>query len=272
MKTADSITPATVNVLGVGVSAINIPDALERITRALAEKRKGYVCVTGVHGVSEAQADPAFRDILNQSFLCTPDGMPLVWVGRLRGQSQMDRVYGPDLMVAVMEESRRAGWRHFFYGGANGTAELLSAKLKERFAGIQVAGTYEPPFRPLNAAENDQLRNLVLETRPDIFWVGLSTPKQERFMAEYLPKLDVTLMFGVGAAFDFLAGKTRQAPRWMQRSGLEWFFRLCSEPRRLWKRYLKNNPLFVMRIIGQFTGLRRFPAPGPPMEKRKDEK
>jgi N-acetylglucosaminyldiphosphoundecaprenol N-acetyl-beta-D-mannosaminyltransferase len=253
------MTEPRVNVLGVGVSAINMDLALARIAEAVAAKTKGYVCVTGVHGVSEAQNDPAFRQILNRCFLCTPDGMPLVWVGRLQGQKHMDRVYGPDLMLAVMQESERKGWRHYFYGGANGTAVTLKEKLTARFPKLQVVGTYEPPFRPLNAEEQSALRETVRLARPDMLWVGLSTPKQERFMAEYLPKLDVTLMFGVGAAFDFHAGKVRQAPRWMQRSGLEWFFRLCSEPKRLWKRYFKNNPLFLGRIFCQFTGLRKYP-------------
>jgi N-acetylglucosaminyldiphosphoundecaprenol N-acetyl-beta-D-mannosaminyltransferase len=255
------MSPARVNVLGVGVSAINMDVVLERIAEAVKTKEKGYICVTGVHGVSEAQADPGFRSILNRAFLCTPDGMPLVWVGRLHGQKHMARVYGPDLMLAVMERSEREGWTHFFYGGANGTAEQLRAKLLERFPKLQIAGTYEPPFRPLNAIEQKDLAERIYLTKPDLFWVGLSTPKQERFMAEYLPRLDATLMFGVGAAFDFLAGKTRQAPRWMQRSGLEWFFRLCSEPRRLWKRYLKNNPLFVARLFCQFTRLKKYPEP-----------
>lgn len=261
MQTEFPPTPAAtrVNVLGVGVSAINMDLALARVREALEKNEKGYVCVTGVHGVSEAQTDAGFRRTLNQAFLCTPDGMPLVWVGRWQGQKQMDRVYGPDLMLAIMELSEKTGWRHFFYGGANGTAVALREKLEKRFPKLQVAGTYEPPFRPLNAGEQAHLSEMLQASRPDIMWIGLSTPKQERFMAEYLPKLNVTLMFGVGAAFDFHAGKVRQAPRWMQRSGLEWLFRLCCEPRRLWKRYFKNNPLFVARIFCQFTGLKKFP-------------
>ena len=250
---------ARVNVLGVGVSAINMDIALARIGQALEKKEKGYVCVTGVHGVSEAQSNAEFRQILNHAFLCTPDGMPLVWVGRLQGRKEMARVYGPDLMLAVMALSEQTGWRHFFYGGANGTAKALQERLVERFPKLQVAGIYQPPFRPLDSAEQAVLQETIRLTRPDVVWVGLSTPKQERFMAEYLPKLEVTLMFGVGAAFDFLAGKVRQAPRWMQRSGLEWLFRLCCEPRRLWKRYFKNNPLFVARIFCQFTGLKKYP-------------
>lgn len=250
--------PARVNVLGVGVSAINMENALAAITGALQRGQKGYICVTGVHGVSEAQSDESFRKILNRSFLCTPDGMPLVWVGRWKGHRHMDRVYGPDLMLAVMEVSEKEGWRHFFYGGTNQTAECLRERLLQRYPKLLVTGVYEPPFRPLHRAEREELKRQVASGRPDIFWVGLSTPKQEKFMAEFLPELDATLMIGVGAAFDFHAGRVKQAPRWMQRSGLEWFFRLCCEPRRLWKRYFKNNPLFVLRIILQFTGARKY--------------
>jgi N-acetylglucosaminyldiphosphoundecaprenol N-acetyl-beta-D-mannosaminyltransferase len=248
-----------VNVLGVGVSPINMGIALEEIGRAIADRQKGYVCVTGVHGVSEAQSDPEFRQILNRAFLCTPDGMPLVWVGRWQGQKQMDRVYGPDLMLAVMALSEKAGWRHFLYGGASGTARLLQTKLLERFPKLQIVGLWEPPFRPLNQTEQLQLQAELQAARPDIMWIGLSTPKQERFMAKNLDQLEVTLMVGVGAAFDFHAGRVRQAPKWMQRSGLEWLFRLGCEPRRLWKRYFKNNPLFVARLFCQWTGLRKFP-------------
>jgi N-acetylglucosaminyldiphosphoundecaprenol N-acetyl-beta-D-mannosaminyltransferase len=249
----------SVNVLGVAVSPINMGLALQQISRAIEKKQKGYVCVTGVHGISEAQSDPGFRQVLNRAFLCTPDGMPLVWVGRWQGRRQMDRVYGPDLMLAVLELSEKTGWRHFFYGGAHGTAQVLTARLLERFPKLRVVGAGEPPFRPLYREEQQKLREDIRAARPDILWVGLSTPKQEWFMAQYLDQLDVTLMVGVGAAFDFHAGKVRQAPKWMQRAGLEWFFRLACEPRRLWKRYFKNNPLFLARIFCQLTGLRKFP-------------
>ena len=250
--------PSRVNVLGVGVSVLNLTSALTALTHAVAERRKGYVCVTGVHGVSEAQEDPEFRRILNRAVLNTPDGMPMVWLGRLAGRRAMGRVYGPDLMTLVMRESVARGWRHFFYGGANGTAERLRAVLTAKFPGLQVTGTYEPPFRPLNDVEQAALTAQVAAAKPDMFWVGLSTPKQERFMAANLAQLDTTLMLGVGAAFDMLAGTKSQAPRWMQGSGLEWFYRLCQEPRRLGPRYLKNNPLFALRALGQLSGLRRY--------------
>jgi N-acetylglucosaminyldiphosphoundecaprenol N-acetyl-beta-D-mannosaminyltransferase len=249
---------ARVNVLGVGISAINMDRALAAIAGAVERRENGYICVTGVHGVSEAQTDEGFREILNRAFLCTPDGMPLVWAGRWQGWKEMGRVYGPDLMEAVMELSEKKGYRHFFYGGSNGVAKALGEELAKRFPKVQIAGSYEPPFRPLNAGEEAELKRLIRETQPDMMWIGLSTPKQERFMAEHLGQLDVTLMAGVGAAFDIHAGRLRQAPRWMRRSGLEWLFRLCCEPRRLWKRYFKNNPLFVIRIFCQATGLKKY--------------
>jgi N-acetylglucosaminyldiphosphoundecaprenol N-acetyl-beta-D-mannosaminyltransferase len=247
-----------INVLGVGISVLNLEAAQAAIADAIARRRKGYICITGVHGVTEAQDDPAFRRILNEAFLCTPDGMPMVWMGKLAGHKEMSRVYGPDLMELVCNASLKKDWRHFFYGGAPGVADALKGRLEARFPGLQVVDTFTPPFRPLNAEEERQLARQVDEAKPDIFWVGLSTPKQEKFMAEYLPKLNTTLMIGVGAAFDFHSGRVKQAPRWMQQSGLEWVYRLWQEPRRLWRRYLRNNPLFVARTALQLTGLRRY--------------
>jgi len=252
-----------VNVLGVGISILNLRSAGDAITEAIKHRRKGYVCVTGVHGVSEAQVDPAFKDILNQSFLTTPDGVPMVWCGKKAGHEEMGRVYGPDLMLQVLEEGIPAGVKHYFYGGREGVAEMLKEKLGARFPGLQIVGCYCPPFRDLNPGETQALADEIRALRPDIIWIGLSTPKQERFMAKYLPLLDTTLMFGVGAAFDFHAGLMPQAPGWMQRSGLEWFYRLLKEPKRLWRRYLVNNPLFISRILLQWTGLRSFPLPHP---------
>ena len=247
-----------VNVLGVGVTVLNLKSAVAAIAEAVAGRTKGYICVTGVHGVTEAQDDSAFRAILNGAFLNTPDGMPMVWMGRLNGHSEMSRVYGPDLMLEVFEWSRSAGCRHFFYGGQPGVAEELKLRLKKKFPGVDICGCYSPPFRPLNAEEQSALAQKFAHLKPDITWIGLSTPKQEKFMAENLAKLDTTLMIGVGAAFDFHAGRVRQAPRWVQRSGFEWLYRTFQEPRRLWKRYFKNNPLFVLRAFGQLTGLKKY--------------
>jgi N-acetylglucosaminyldiphosphoundecaprenol N-acetyl-beta-D-mannosaminyltransferase len=253
------MTIKRVNVLGVGISVLNLRTALDAIAGAVRARRKGYICVRDAHGVMLAQKDPAFRRVLNEAFLCTPDGMPMVWMGRLDGYREMSRVYGPDLMLEVCAWSEKNPCRHFFYGGVPGVAEELRDKLTARFPKLEVAGTFTPPFRPLNTEEENKLQEQIHAAKPDILWVGLSTPKQEKFMAEFLPKLDVTLMIGVGAAFDFHSGRVRQAPRWMQRSGLEWFYRLGCEPRRLGKRYLKNNPLFVLKIAGQLSGLKKYP-------------
>jgi N-acetylglucosaminyldiphosphoundecaprenol N-acetyl-beta-D-mannosaminyltransferase len=253
-----------VNVLGVGISVLNRRLGVERVVEALQRRQRGYICVTGVHGVMESQDDERVRVIHNRALLVTPDGMPMVWMGRLGGHREMARVYGPDLMLDVCAVSGQHGFRHFFYGGANGVAEELRRCLTRRFPDLTVVGTYEPPFRALNADEERALIQQVETEAPDILWVGLSTPKQEKFMAEYLPKLKVTLMIGVGAAFDFHAGRVSQAPAWMQRSGLEWFYRLCREPRRLAKRYLRNNPRFVCLATAQLLGLRKYPLEDTP--------
>jgi len=250
--------PERVNILGVGLSAINLDLALAAVAGALERKSKGYVCVTGVHGVMEAQQDEQFRAILNRSFLNTPDGMPMVWIGKLSGRGHMNRVYGPDLMNLVCEFTRTRGYSHFLYGGGEGVAQELGRRLEKQFPGIQIAGSYTPPFRALSSPEEAEMLRIINESKPDIVWVGLSTPKQEKFMARYQEALQATLLFGVGAAFDFHAGKVRQAPRWIQRSGLEWLFRLGCEPRRLWRRYLRNNPRFVYRVFCQWIGLKKY--------------
>ena len=247
------------NVLGVAMSAMDLHIATQAVIEACEARRKGYVCVTGVHGVTEAQDDPAFKKILNGAFLNTTDGMPLVWLGRRAVGRWVDRVYGPDLMLEVFKATQDGRFSHFLYGGAPGVAEELKSKLEVRFPGVRIAGVFCPPFRPLDESEKAEIAIKVSDAKPDIIWVGLSTPKQERFMAEYLQRLDCTLMFGVGAAFDFHSGRVRQAPRWVQRSGFEWLYRLCCEPRRLWRRYCVNNPLFLGRVFLQLTQLKEYP-------------
>jgi N-acetylglucosaminyldiphosphoundecaprenol N-acetyl-beta-D-mannosaminyltransferase len=241
----------SVDVLGVNVSAINMDMALGSIQGWIESGDHQYVCVTGVHGVMESQSDESLRAIHNRAGLVTPDGMPLVWLSRLRGAKHVQRVYGPDLMDACCEVSVRHGWRHFFFGGAPGVAELLADRLRRRFPSLKIVGTFSPAFRPLTELEDEEVVRLINEARPDIVWVGLSTPKQERWMAAHHNRLQASVLLGVGAAFDFHAGLKRQAPRWMQRIGMEWSFRLATEPRRLWRRYLTNNPRFAWNLMRQ---------------------
>ena len=239
---------ARVDVLGVGISAIDPTDALCEVPCLLQSGAQSYVCLTGVHGVMEAQRDSQLRRILNEAALCLPDGMPTVWLGRAQGHRQMARVYGPDYMVELCRWSVGHGFRHFLYGGKPGVAELLRERLTLRFPGIQIVGSYTPPFGALSEAQEQELQTHVADCKPDILWVGLSTPRQERFMAEHVGKLDVRLMAGVGAAFDIHAGLVTDSPDWIKRCGLQWLDRLRKEPRRLWRRYLKNNPAFVWEI------------------------
>ena len=242
------------NVLGVGIHAIDMPTALRECERLIDFGGQGIVCVTGVHGVMEARGDPELRDMLNRAFLCVPDGMPTVGVGRLQGHRGMRRVYGPDFMMEMCRRSRNCGWRHFFYGGAPGVVELLARRLSEQMPWLNIVGTCTPPFAPLSADQEMALIGQVANAKPDILWVGLSTPKQERFMAEYCGKLAVKLMAGVGAAFDLHAGLRPDAPGWVKSCGLQWLHRLCQEPERLGPRYLKHNPRFVREICRQLAG------------------
>jgi N-acetylglucosaminyldiphosphoundecaprenol N-acetyl-beta-D-mannosaminyltransferase len=245
-----------VNILGVQVSAINIAVALTTIEQWIARQEHQYVCVTGVHGVMESQRDEDLRRIHNAAGLVTPDGMPLVWLSHLMGFRHVERVYGPDLMLSVCERSAQQGYRQFFYGGAPGVAERLAVRLQSRFAGLQIAGVYSPPYRPLTPEEDAAIIEAINAVNPSILWIGLSTPKQERWMAAHAGRLNAPVIIGVGAAFDFHAGVKRQAPRWMQRSGLEWSFRLAMEPRRLWRRYLVNNPWFLWLVLLQTLGFK----------------
>jgi len=242
-------TLARVDVLGVGVSAVDMPQAVAEIAGWVTRRERHYVCVTGVHGVMESQRDPELLRIHNASGLTTPDGMPMVWAGHRAGARHMSRVYGPDLMLELCALAAERGWRSYFYGGAEGVPEQLADRLVARFPGLQVAGCWSPPFRPLTPAEDEAVVRRINQADPDLVWVGLSTPKQERWMAAHVGRLTAPVLLGVGAAFDMHAGRLAQAPRWMQRSGCEWLYRLAREPRRLWRRYLTNNPRFALAVL-----------------------
>lgn len=247
------------NVLGVGVHAVNMDSATAILFDAVSANRRGYVCVTGVHGVMEAQRDPALRKTLNDAMLVVPDGVPTVWVGRIQGHEKMGRVFGPDLMKEICRKSLTTGSTHFLFGGNVGVADDLKANLENWYPGIRIVGTYTPPFRPLTAAEKSSLSQTLRKVSPDFFWIGLSTPKQERFMVENFGSLDCKIMLGVGAAFDIHTGRIADAPGWIKKSGLQWLHRLCQEPSRLWKRYLVSNSGFLVRIVPQLMGFRRYP-------------
>ena len=212
--------------------------------------------VPGGLGVRESKRDSELLAIHNASGLTTPDGMPMVWAGRRAGATWMSRVYGPDLMLSVLERAAQRGWTSYLYGGNEGVPDLLSARLIERFPQLKVVGTYSPPFRALTPDEDEEIVARINESSADLVWVGLSTPKQERWMAAHVGRVTAPALIGVGAAFDFHAGLVPQAPSWMQRRGLEWLYRLGKEPRRLWKRYFRNNPAFVAKIMRNSPRLR----------------
>jgi len=247
------------DVLGVKVSAINMKLAIELADQWVMAGSPGYICVTGVHGVMEAQADSELRQILNHALINAPDGMPMSWIGHLQGFREMDRVFGPDFMTDMCRLSVERGYRNFLYGGKPGVAELLSEALQQKFPGLQVVGTYTPPFRNLTPEEEEEILAKVRESRPHILWVGLSTPKQERFMAQYVDRLQTPLLVGVGAAFDYHTGRIRDCSEWIKRAGLQWLHRLSQDPRHLWRRYLRNNPAFLWHIACQVSGLRQYP-------------
>ena len=243
------------NVLGVGISRVDLHRAVAAIHGWIARGERRYVCVTSVHGVMESQNSDELRRIHNSAGMVTPDGMPLAWLLRLAGCPNTGRVCGPDLMQAVFAASAPLGHRHFLYGATEATLARLKAGLQAQAPGAQIVGSYAPPFRRAGAPEDPAVIDAINEARPDMVWVGLSTPKQEYWMARHRPLLHAPVLLGVGAAFDVHAGRTPRAPLLMQRSGLEWLYRTAREPRRLWWRYFSNNPRFLALIALQKAGL-----------------
>jgi N-acetylglucosaminyldiphosphoundecaprenol N-acetyl-beta-D-mannosaminyltransferase len=250
--------PRHVQMLGVRVHLVQMPDVIRWMEEQIAHHRGShFIAVTGMHGLTEAQRDPSFKKILNAADLVVPDGMPLVWLARWKGASLKRRVYGPELMITFCEGTAKKGFRHYFYGGAPGVAKELGEMLASRYPGVRVAGTFSPPFRSLNHEENRQILEAINQSRSDVLWVGLSTPKQERWMFENRSSINVPVLVGVGAAFDLNTGRVKQAPRWMREHGWEWLYRLLQEPRRLWRRYLFGIPLFLTCVILEALGLKK---------------
>ncbi|MBI4308797.1 MAG: WecB/TagA/CpsF family glycosyltransferase [Candidatus Omnitrophica bacterium] len=240
-----------IDILGVRVSAVNLGLACAEIEGWVKARRKAYVCVAPVSTIVECNRDSAYRDIVNAADMVTPDGMPVVWLAKAKGCPHVGRAYGPDLMRALCG---RSGLRHYFFGGTSQAIGHLEQCLKKELSGINIVGMVSPPFRPTAQMEDQKVIAAINQSMPDILWVGLGSPKQDFWMRLHRDCLDVPVMVGVGAAFDFLAGLKPQAPRWMQRRGLEWLFRLICEPRRLWKRYLIGNSLFLFYLIKEFWG------------------
>jgi N-acetylglucosaminyldiphosphoundecaprenol N-acetyl-beta-D-mannosaminyltransferase len=226
---------------------------------AAAAGHRGYVCVAATHTVMACQEDPELRAAVLRSDFTVPDGQPLVWALRALGHDLRDRVYGPDLMDAACERAARTGQRFYLYGGRNqGALVELTRMLRLRYPGLKIVGGHAPPFRTLSAEEEHAIVADINRAAPDVVWVGIGVPRQEKWMARMRARLDAPVLIGVGAAFDFHAGLVRQAPPWMQRAGLEWAFRLAQEPRRLWRRYLRYNPRFVTGFARQYLAhLRR---------------
>ena len=246
-------------VLGVRVNAVRILEVIQQIERWIEDRTAGrFIAVANTHVVMEAQQDVSFKKIINSADLCVPDGMPLIWCGRFRGHPLGRRVYGPELMIAFCRETVAKGYRHFFYGGAPDVSDQLVRCLRHSCPGIQIAGSYSPPFRPLTRAEDDETIERINHARPDVIWVGLGCPKQERWMHDHRQQLMGGVMVGVGQAFDILSGQKKQAPVWMRESGLEWCFRLLQEPRRLWRRYLVYNTKFIYSLSLEILGVKQF--------------
>jgi colanic acid biosynthesis glycosyl transferase WcaI len=234
-------------VLGVPINSAPFAEVVGRVLNAPVSGERLSLHFATAHTLVESQENAGLRDALRQG-LTQPDGMPLVWLGRAGGR-QVERVCGPDFMPALIEQGISAGRTHFFYGGAPGVPETLAARLSARYPGLRVAGTMSPPFHPLSATEEAAIITQINAASPDYVWVGLGTPKQDLWLAANRPRLNASALIAVGAAFDLLAGRRRRAPRWMQRTGTEWVYRLAMEPRRLGSRYTRVNARFLRLLV-----------------------
>ena len=241
------------DVLGVPLALIDYEGTLDWIDQVVVTGGRGYVCVAATHTVMASREDPELRAAVLGADFTVPDGQPLVWALNLLGRRLRDRVYGPELMERACARAARTGHRMYLYGGRNpGALAQLARELRLRHPGLQLVGGYAPPFRELTDAEDEAIAADINRARPDVVWVGIGVPKQEKWMARMRHRLDAGVLVGVGAAFDFHAGLVPQAPALMQRLGLEWVFRLVQEPRRLWRRYLRYNPRFVGLFAAQY--------------------
>ncbi len=239
----------TFNILGVHVAEITPLTAFNQIFQWIKERQRTYVCVAPVATLVDAQRIEGYRDVINRAGMVTPDGMPVVWLLKSKGAQAVERTYGPDLMRLVCDRGRQVGLKHFFYGSTEPVMQALIAVMKRQYPGITIVGTCVPEFSTEAKDVSDTEKRLINASGADIVWVALGSPKQDFWMARNRMALNVPVLVGIGAAFDFLSGTKPQAPRFIQRCGLEWLFRLCCEPRRLWRRYLIGNTLFLYYCI-----------------------
>ena len=251
-----------INILGVDIDCVNMSFSVQKILNKVNISSGNYICVTGAHGIVESLDDLILRESYKNSFLNVPDGMPCVWIGKMHKKNDIGRVYGPELMMNVIKESEKIGLKHFFYGANEKTLQKLKNNILKKYPNLNIVGTFAPPFRELNEEEEMSLRNLISKVSPDFMWIGLSCPKQEKFMLKHSFKkkysLDVKMMIGVGAAFDYHAENIKDSPEWIKKSGLQWLHRLMIEPKRLWKRYFKVIPLFLILTFLQKINLKKF--------------
>jgi N-acetylglucosaminyldiphosphoundecaprenol N-acetyl-beta-D-mannosaminyltransferase len=257
-KLSQPARPGRASVLGVGVDPLTMAAAVAEIEGWIARAEIGYVTTCTVATVMQCQRSEDLREIVNRSSLVTPDGMPLVWLLRLAKNREAKQVCGPDLLPQLASRSAETGARHYFYGGRDGVADKLAENLTRRFPGLQVAGTFSPPFAPASELATEAVAATINATNPDIIWVGIGSPKQEHWMSAMRDLLTAPVLIGVGAAFDFHSGRVPRAPLWVRRIGFEWLYRLSREPRRLWRRYLLDNPAFVYLVARQLLRQRSY--------------
>ena len=247
-----------VTALGIGISAVNMEVAVDIIVGWMKNRIHRSATFAAVHSIVDAQNEPDAKLAMQQSDLCVPDGVPLVWLLKLSGKDKVSRVFGPDLMLKVSERMAEDGLSAFYYGGTQEAVTELAQQMEQRFPGIHTSGTYSPPFRELSDEEENAVVSRINDADADIVWIGLGSPRQERWVMRFRSRLDTPVIAAVGAAFDYNTGRLRRAPRWMQKCGLEWLYRLIQEPRRLWRRYFRNNPLFIFHLFCEKTGIRNF--------------
>ena len=245
-------------ILGIPMAMTDYAGAMDVMDQMVEQRARGWVCAAAVHSVMVAQSDPLMRKALTDSVITVPDGMPIVWAANALGEDLPNRVYGPELMHRHCERAVEQGHRVWLYGGRDqGALVQLALTLRRNHPGIRIVGGYSPPFRQLSAEEDGAIADQINGSRPDVLWVGIGVPKQEKWMVRMRERLDVPVMCAVGAAFDFNAGRVSQAPRWMQERGLEWTYRIAQEPRRLLPRYLYTNPRFMLAFASQYLAERR---------------